>query len=179
MECLIILQLTDFLDLVDNSDFMRLLTANDTGTELTFFAPTNAAFDDLEATLNVDLNNLAGHHIVDGTLKESDFAFDMRFMTASNTTLHSTTVVYADRTLMFNPGYSSNHPSNLIRYTTVSSLHYTLIKVSCSFKLLPTHRYHLLVGHALQILMPALRRDSRFTSSTESLCQECRRLQAY
>lgn len=116
-----ILGLTEFSDFVSMSDiFLMFLNTSD---GFTIFAPTNAAFeamlDELEA---LDLDVAVGHHIIDDrALRESQLGFNLRFMTLSNTTLHSTAVVYGDRTLLYNPDYSKHfHPSRLIRYTTVS-----------------------------------------------------------
>ncbi len=118
LDCLNILNLTTFVDVFNQSDFSPLLTIGH--IEFTVFAPTNAAFEDvLNEMGEVDLNILAGNHLLAGTMKESDIVFNGRFLTLANMTLHSTTVVYADqRSCQTNS--QNNNPSSSIRYTNVS-----------------------------------------------------------
>lgn len=116
-----ILGLTEFNDFASTSDIFLMFL--NTSNKFTVFAPTNAAFEAMRRELEaLDLNIVVGHHIIGGrTLQESNLGFNLRFMTLSNTTLHSTTVVYGDRSLLYNPQYSKHfNPSDLIRYTTVS-----------------------------------------------------------
>lgn len=125
MECLSILELTEFIGLINSSSILSSFLNTSDDSEFTIFAPTNAAFEAMRSELDalgIDSDTLLGHHIIaDSDLKESDLGFNLRFMTLSNTTLHSNAVVYGDRTLQYNPKYSNNyHHSNLIRYTTVS-----------------------------------------------------------
>lgn len=122
---MVILELTEFISYINESVFFPLFNES-TDSEFTVFAPTNAAFEAQMgelASLDIDPDTLVGHHLVPETVMEADLVFDKRFMTFSNTTLHSTTVVYADRSLyQYNPQYSqNNHPSALVRYTNVSS----------------------------------------------------------
>lgn len=123
MDCLVLLGLTEFVSIVNQSQFFPLMSGNDTSIsgEFTVFAPTNAAFAIGNPDL-VDLNTLVGHHLIDGTVKESDLVFNKQFITLAGTTLHSTTVVFGDRSLyQYNPQYAqNNHQSALVRYSFVS-----------------------------------------------------------
>jgi hypothetical protein len=123
-ECLRTLQLTEFIDFLISSDTFAMLLNTSDDSQFTIFAPTNAAFEAMRSELEasqIPLDTLAGHYIIpDSRLMESDLGFNMRFNTLSNTTLHTTVVQYADRTLQYNPSYSTSHHSNLIRYTNVS-----------------------------------------------------------
>lgn len=127
MECLNILGLTDFIDTINQGGLLPLFNES-SGLEFTLFAPTNEAFEAMGGQLpnNIDVDLLVGHHVVVDIVEEEDLAQNQRFMTFANTTLHSTTVVFADRSLyQYNPSYSrNNHHSSLIRYTNVSSLSY-------------------------------------------------------
>lgn len=124
LECLSILELTEFINFVNSSDIFPMFLNSSDSDEFTIFAPTNAAFEamrrELEAS-GVSLDTLVGHYIVpDSTLKESDLGFNLVFMTLSDTNLHTAVVVYGDRTLLYNPRYTNNnHYSNLVRHTKV------------------------------------------------------------
>lgn len=123
MDCLELLNLTTFIGFVNESIFLPLIGSNSSDVEFTVFAPTNAAFDAIQDQLeDVNITALIGNHILEGTVMESDLLFDKRFTTMNDLTVHSTTVVFGDRTLyVHNPLYSQyNDPSNLVRYTTVS-----------------------------------------------------------
>ena len=122
MECLIRLNLTEFIDYVVLSDLLPIfVNVNESGLELTVFVPTNAAFEAVRGELDdVDPDVLVRNHIVEGTIDESDLVFDQRFQTLQNTSLHSTTVVFADQSyLQYNQHYSSRNRG--IRYIHVSS----------------------------------------------------------
>lgn len=116
--------LTEFINLARNSQFFSLLL--NSSIEFTLFAPSNQSFENFNSGISADV--LVGHHIVDDEVKEANLGFDVRLMTLSDTVIHTTTVVYGDRTLVFNPAYSKNHnPSNLIRYSTVSLAHFVVL----------------------------------------------------
>ncbi len=70
-------------------------------TEVTLFAPTNAAFEDIDLS-SVDLDMLVGNHLVLGTVGEEKLVNNRMFVTLAGTHLHSTTVMYND----YSPSYS-------------------------------------------------------------------------
>lgn len=120
------LGLTDFLAVINDSDLMQSLL-NNTDFVFTLFAPTNAAFQAmLEPAEEINQDLLVGHHLVEGIVKVSDLVFDQRFMSFFNTTLHSTTVVYGDKTLyQYNYQHAKDHSNSMITYTNVSYLSLT------------------------------------------------------
>ena len=126
---------------MNESSFFPLFNES-SDNEFTVFAPTDAAFaaqrdefEDIDSDTLIDADTLVGHHIIDEKLRDIDLVFDKRFQTLSNTTVHTTTVVFADRSLyQFNPQYSSNnHPSSLIRYTNVSLFLFFVVVVIIFF----------------------------------------------
>lgn len=123
-QCLELLGLTEFLALIRESDFINQTDFGQTSS--TLFAPTNAAIEAVRDELDqMDSTMIVGNHVVGRALKEDDLIFNQRFQTIVNLTIHSTEVVFGDRTLLqYSPGYwrkSNSYQSHGIRYSFVSS----------------------------------------------------------
>ena len=120
LDCLEQLGLTEFLTLLNESDFT---SQNILGQmPFTLFAPTNAAIEAVRDDINfLDPTMLVGNHIVGQALKQEELGFDRRFLTLSNLTIHSTTVVFGDLSLYrYSPNYRSSTLQPNIRYSVVS-----------------------------------------------------------
>ena len=96
LECLIRQNLTTFLSYLVRSSYFDLLSLNDSNITLTVFAPTNAAFDAANISLEMDPDLLIGNHIVMGTVKESELISNRRFMNIEGLVLHSTSAGFPD-----------------------------------------------------------------------------------
>ena len=124
--CLTLQGLTTFLELYNISGMRNISETaidiiNSIESPLTFFVPTNEAFVSSPSD-NLDIDMLLLNHIVLGRVSLSSLTFNRRFMTLSGLMIHSTAVVYADRSLAeYSQGYNNyNTHSNPIRYTNVS-----------------------------------------------------------
>ena len=138
LDCLEVLGLTEYLAVIDDSEFMQTLL-NNTGFEFTLFAPTNAAFENMLEAVGGNPDLLVGHHLVEGVVKVSDLVYDQRFMSYFNTTLHSTTVVYGTRTLyQYNYQHAKDHSNSMITYTNVSHV----LVLQLSSRVLQTSHSH-------------------------------------
>ena len=144
-DCLTLQGLTTFLELYNISGMVNMSETaadiiNSTKSPLTFFVPTNEALESFQSdnqSDNLDIDMLLLNHIVLGRVSLSSLTFNRRFMTLSGLMIHSTAVVFADRSLVeYSQGYNNyNTHSNPIRYTNVS------YEVGCLLKPLLTIFY--------------------------------------
>ena len=140
LECLQIQGLDEFISYLNQTNYFDLL--NTSGSQLTVFAPTNAAFQQARAMglifrptdTFVNVSMLVGNHIVQGNITHRDLEkTGVRIYTnVEGILLHRVSVSFDDYSYVsYNPGYSYyGSPGTSLKTTIVSEayiLHYTAV----------------------------------------------------